>query len=264
MSARSELLDVRRLLRRCIIRQKTIGVRLAARWAFDLPKFGDGPVERIAVSLILAAVFGFTTFGLSHLMVMETKERFLFGGVAFATVLLTSAVLVLWGRDDDELAKRKLELEAQSLWLRQCKAELEDMISVQEADARYQEERETEWRERNKPKTKRCDYCREVISIRALKCPRCNEYLDAQLAEERKPQTWNPGIAAVLSFVIPGLGQIYKGQVVGGLAWIAAVYGTYILSGLLMCCGGLGLLGLPIGMILHVICLFDAASGSKR
>jgi hypothetical protein len=33
----------------------------------------------------------------------------------------------------------------------------------------------------------------------------------------RPVQHWNPGIAAVLSFLIPGLGQMYKGQEINGL-----------------------------------------------
>lgn len=39
---------------------------------------------------------------------------------------------------------------------------------------------------------------------------------------------WNPGVAAVLSFFIPGAGQIYKGEVGRGfltlLAWIIGLF----------------------------------------
>ncbi|MBK6910881.1 MAG: hypothetical protein IPH10_08135 [bacterium] len=33
---------------------------------------------------------------------------------------------------------------------------------------------------------------------------------------------WHPGIAAVLSFFIPGLGQIYRGKILRGLLWMGA------------------------------------------
>jgi hypothetical protein len=91
-----------------------------------------------------------------------------------------------------------------------------------------------------------------VVQKYALKCRHCGEILDEELREERErpPQRWNPGAAAVLSFLWPGLGQMYKGEVVNGFAWIFFVglgYG---------CC-------LVPGFFLHVICVFDAASGSE-
>lgn len=42
---------------------------------------------------------------------------------------------------------------------------------------------------------------------------------------ERK--LWSPGVAAVLSLVIPGAGQIYKGQVFNGLLWLVVVVAGY-------------------------------------
>jgi TM2 domain-containing membrane protein YozV len=61
---------------------------------------------------------------------------------------------------------------------------------------------------------------------------------------------FNPGIAALLSFIIPGAGQIYKGQVFNGLIWfvfVAIGYAFFVIPGL----------------ILHLCCIFGAASGSK-
>ena len=60
---------------------------------------------------------------------------------------------------------------------------------------------------------------------------------------------WRPGVAALLSFLIPGTGQIYKGQVLGGLAWLVSVavgYAMFIFPGL----------------VLHLLCILFAASGS--
>ena len=62
---------------------------------------------------------------------------------------------------------------------------------------------------------------------------------------------WHPGVAAVLSLVIPGAGQMYKGQVVGGLLWLVATTVGYML------------LVVP-GLILHLVCILSAASGSPN
>lgn len=56
----------------------------------------------------------------------------------------------------------------------------------------------------------------------------------------------NLGVAAVLSFLIPGLGQIYRGQVAAGVIWLIMVVGGYFAC-------------LIPGLCLHVICIFAAA-----
>ena len=67
----------------------------------------------------------------------------------------------------------------------------------------------------------------------------------AQTPWLRPAKSWNPGIAAVLSFFVPGLGQIYKGQIGRGLLWLA---GT-----------GLGYAALVIpGIVVHIVCIFNA------
>ncbi|WP_432797189.1 hypothetical protein [Poriferisphaera sp. WC338] len=63
-------------------------------------------------------------------------------------------------------------------------------------------------------------------------------------------QRWSPGVAAVLSFLIPGLGQMYKGQIFNGIAWFMVVMIGYVL------------LILP-GLILHFCCILGAASGDS-
>lgn len=59
------------------------------------------------------------------------------------------------------------------------------------------------------------------------------------------PSVPNPGLAAVFSFFIPGLGQIYRGKVITGLVWLAATSVGYFL------------LVVP-GLILHLLCIIDA------
>ena len=60
---------------------------------------------------------------------------------------------------------------------------------------------------------------------------------------------WSPGFAAVLSFFVPGLGQLYKGQFINGLVWFFVVMLGY------------AALVLP-GLILHFFCVLGALSGN--
>jgi len=59
----------------------------------------------------------------------------------------------------------------------------------------------------------------------------------------------NPALAAVLSWAVPGLGQLYKGQFIKAIVW-------FFLEGV----GYLALI-LP-GMLLHFFCIVGAASGN--
>lgn len=59
---------------------------------------------------------------------------------------------------------------------------------------------------------------------------------------------WNPGVAAVLSLVLPGAGHVYRGSIGKGLLWLVVVAGCYAIF-------------LPLGLIPHLLCVFMAASG---
>lgn len=60
--------------------------------------------------------------------------------------------------------------------------------------------------------------------------------------------TPNPGIAAVLSFVIPGLGQFYNGKFLRGIFWLVVTPGLWI--------GSAG----TLGWICHIIAAYTAYS----
>lgn len=62
----------------------------------------------------------------------------------------------------------------------------------------------------------------------------------------------NPGLAAVLSAVIPGIGQFYNGDFLRGIFWLIVTPGLWIGSG--------GLLG----WICHVIAAFTAYSRALK
>jgi TM2 domain-containing membrane protein YozV len=60
----------------------------------------------------------------------------------------------------------------------------------------------------------------------------------------------SPGLAAVLSLLLPGAGQLYAGRPVAGLLWFMLVMLGYVLF-------------LP-GLILHVFCIGSAAGAAHR
>jgi TM2 domain-containing membrane protein YozV len=71
----------------------------------------------------------------------------------------------------------------------------------------------------------------------------------ARTVQTETVKNWNPGIAAVLSFIIPGRGQLYKQQLASGFAWF-----LFVLFGYFM-------FFVP-GLFLHLFCIIAAASGN--
>jgi hypothetical protein len=122
-----------------------------------------------------------------------------------------------------------------------------------------------------------CPLCGEEIIETAVKCRHCNEFLDGRPREQPQYQAqpqqaivmqaapvnvnvqqvtnvghggkrWSPVVAMLLSLLIPGLGQLYKGQAVNGIIWFFAAgvgYVAFILPGL----------------IIHLCCIVGAGTG---
>jgi TM2 domain-containing membrane protein YozV len=57
---------------------------------------------------------------------------------------------------------------------------------------------------------------------------------------------WSPATAAFLSFLFPGWGQLYKGQVIVGLIWLVVTIAGFLFMTLL-------------GIFLNICCILEAA-----
>lgn len=130
------------------------------------------------------------------------------------------------------------------------------------------------------PKLFPCPDCGHKCSRSALSCPQCGRPFEdkttqpqpAPLTTPNAPaagaqpqihyhypypypypypaqQVWSPGLAAVLSLLIPGMGQMYKGKVLEGVLWLLFTPIGYVLF-------------IIPGLILHIICIITASQGN--
>lgn len=119
--------------------------------------------------------------------------------------------------------------------------------------------------------TKSCPFCAETIQTAALKCRHCGEFLDGRSRTSRSQsprpapniarsipapnQGWSPGVAAVLTFFVCGLGHLYKGQV--GVGFVL-LFLDAVLWSLLFAASPGWLFAL---LLLRILAIVDAAKG---
>ena len=92
---------------------------------------------------------------------------------------------------------------------------------------------------------KYCHNCGGEMDVKAEMCPECGVRQSVNTTELK-----NPGVAAVLSFLFCGLGQIYNGEIAKGIVILIA----QIVNVLLMFVG-VGLITYPL---LWIIGVWDA------
>jgi TM2 domain-containing membrane protein YozV len=76
-------------------------------------------------------------------------------------------------------------------------------------------------------------------------------YVSLTAKREKKLDTsFHPGLAAVLSFIIPGAGHIYRLEILAGFVWLFATIFGYLLY-------------FVPGFLLHIICIYSSTQPRK-
>lgn len=99
-----------------------------------------------------------------------------------------------------------------------------------------------------------CRDCGAVINDRAEICPECG--IRQKEPEPSSSSDNNPGLAAVASIIIPGLGKVYNGQIAKGIIIIIIGAVTVVLA--------ITVVGLIIAVSLWIWLMYDAYQVADR
>ena len=116
-----------------------------------------------------------------------------------------------------------------------------------------------------------CSQCKEQIADDSNSCPSCGNSLLADQTKDTaedtiKTKKRKPFLAAFLSFILPGLGQVYNAQLKRGLVFYSIAFSFPIIFssiGLLKSFTGL-ILTLIIGFLLAIYIIVDAYRFAKN
>jgi TM2 domain-containing membrane protein YozV len=112
----------------------------------------------------------------------------------------------------------------------------------------------------NERKTKFCSNCGAEIDVRAEICPKCGVRVappppPMDLPPPVMTRRKNEGLAAVLSFLFLGLGQIYNGQIGKGI--------LFIIVGVISVLSMLILIGFLLYPLFWIYNIYDAYTTAK-
>ncbi|HUU76509.1 MAG TPA: hypothetical protein VMW63_10570 [Methanoregulaceae archaeon] len=95
-----------------------------------------------------------------------------------------------------------------------------------------------------------CHYCDAEMDRYAEICPKCG------LKVSKPADIRNPGISAILSALVPGLGQIYNGQTGKGLVFLLLAVILFLSIGFLV--------GIVLYPLFWMYAIYDAYESAKK
>jgi len=102
----------------------------------------------------------------------------------------------------------------------------------------------------------RCPQCGDIVRARLPMCPGCG-FKQSDIGKEIIfiPPKKNPAVAAVLSLLIVGIGQMYVGQVTRGMVFLVfcIVMNAFLVAPMF---GGMG--SLVFGLLCNIMTAIDA------